>query len=282
MTAKFQLIRYGRYDYGEIPVNLVEIPAHFDAPDFQANTRYSLHTEYSYGPRKFDKEIYITLKCLKNNTYLGIPQLWFSNEWAKDFFIFIQHFINDKPAPEIVEIHPPFRDYCPSISIFLKRYQFFENEINKCFPETKIFIENRKGSLAHRKFLVENAQDIIDLLQEIAESGFKLQLVLDIPTFISSIKNIDFKYFPSYFESLKEHIKQIGGIHIWGREKGSHMGNLDSLFNYDPKQKNESLRYLSELFDDGNTRYIVPEVNGTKQAAFMEILSDLNNHFELL
>lgn len=282
MPAKFHLIRYGRYDFGEIPVNLIEIPAHFDAPEFQTTQRYSLHTEYSYGPRKFEKEIYTKLKSLKENTLFGIPQLWFSDDWAKEFFVFIENFIQNKSAPEIIEIHPPFRDYCSNISFFLKRYSIFENELTNYFPDTKIFIENRKGNQAHKKFLVENTQDIIKLIEGIADGGFKLQLVLDIPTFISSIKNIDFKNFPLYYEPLKEHLSLIGGIHIWGRERIPHMGNLDSLFNGDRDIKNDSLKFLGKFFDDGIPRYIVPEVNGTKQAVFNEILNDLNNHFELI
>ncbi len=281
MTAKFQIVRYGHYDYGDIPINISELAAHFDIAAIQPNGRYSLHTEYSYGPRKFENKIFDSLTVLKESSKFGIPQLWFSEKWSIEFLKFIQNLINGHQAPEIIEIHPPFIDYCPDIFTFLKTYSTFETELSKLLPDTHIFLENRRGSQSRLKFLVENSKDITDLLSSIVDSDLKLQIALDIPTLLSTIKVLDMEHISLAFEPLRKYISHIGSIHIWGREKIPHMGSLDSLFKGDRDKKDEFLNYLASYFDDGKARYLVPEVNGTKQNVFVEILNDLKNNFDL-
>ena len=44
-----------------------------------------------------------------------IPQLWKNKAWAKEFASFIIELVGNSIPPEIIEIHPPFNDYCKEL-----------------------------------------------------------------------------------------------------------------------------------------------------------------------
>jgi hypothetical protein len=48
--------------------------------------------------------------------------------------------------PLVIEIHPSFDEYCPSIEHFLDVYEAFEKRILEAYPSTSVFIENRAGT----------------------------------------------------------------------------------------------------------------------------------------
>lgn len=111
-----------------------------------------------------------------------LPKLWFDKAWSSEFAEFVKRLIGDNKAPKIVEIHPPFNDYCGSIVEFLDLYAWFEEELGGTFPDTKIFIENRCGSMYRGgRFLVSGLESIAALCESIGKQGLKLRLVLDFP-----------------------------------------------------------------------------------------------------
>jgi len=108
-----------------------EVAGHFDKNEIEVKEVYSLHTEYSYGRRKFNSELISQFPVLVEANKNGIPQLWKSIEWADSFAEFIILLTKNKTSPRIIEIHPPFNDYC-IMNDFLERYSVFEKRL--CIP----------------------------------------------------------------------------------------------------------------------------------------------------
>lgn|GEM_PF-3257176 len=71
----------------------------------------SLHTEYSYGKRKWDSALvqeYLELVVAQKDS---VPQLWKNERWAEQFADFIFELNGSGSVPKVIEIHPPFSDY---------------------------------------------------------------------------------------------------------------------------------------------------------------------------
>ena len=83
-------IQYGnrKYPFGIQP-EIQEIAGHFDVVDIHPRMSYSLHTEYSYGPRTFTSFPLMKLSTIKESNKNGVPQLWFNSQWAEEFSQFI-------------------------------------------------------------------------------------------------------------------------------------------------------------------------------------------------
>jgi hypothetical protein len=272
----------------EITANIVEIAGHFDANNKKVNTRYSLHTEYSFMERDFSNEFFKTSgQAIKNAHFKNVPLLWYNDEWVKEFSDYIFHLVGNNPPPDVIEIHPPFRDYTPTMDVFLSRYTVFEDTIMKKYPQTTIALENRDGSHYKRDaFLVRKTDDIVDLLTKVNEFGLKLKVMLDIPAHFSGITN-DSKKLPEQYQIEKEYTKlidyrnQIIGIHIWGRKDRPHIGSLNDLFQNNEGAKILYLQFISNFFDDGMPRLFVPEVFDGYNS-FNSIVKDFQSYFSFI
>lgn len=147
MTARLIPVQYHKRKYPEdIVPSCQEIAAHFDSKIIEPRMNYSLHTEYSYGKRKFDSALIKEFENLISSSRKGIPQLWFNRQWADEFFDFLKRLVGQNKSPEIIEVHPPFSDYQKTVDGFLCVYETFEKKIIEEWPNTNIFIENRAGS----------------------------------------------------------------------------------------------------------------------------------------
>lgn len=271
-TNKFILIEYNNAPYPEgYSSDIKEVAGHLDKAEIETAEKYSLHTEYSYGIRKFDSNLISSFEELKSSHKNGVPQLWKSDKWAKEFAEFIIALTKDKNAPAVIEIHPPFNDYC-DIDLFLERYKFFENRIHEVYPETTIVIENRSGAIYKGgKFIVSKAKEIAELCQKIEENNINLGVVLDFPQLITA-ENIDTLKFneDKYFKAINDIAKYreiIKGIHIWGKKKSesgrwvAHAGNLDTYFGDNQNNKSAFINGIMCVCDDSIQRFLVPEVN---------------------
>lgn len=269
---KFIFIEYNNVPYPEGFISdIKEIAAHLDKNEIETAERYSLHTEYSYGTRKFDTELISDFTELKTSHKNGVPQLWESDKWAEEFAEFIIKLTADKNAPTVIEIHPPFNDYC-DIDMFLKRYVVFEKRIREVYPETIIVVENRSGAIYKGgKFIVGKAQEIAELCQKIKENNINLGVVLDFPQLLTA-ENIDTLKFntgkySNVIDKISEHRDVIKGIHIWGKKKSesgrwvAHAGNLDTYFGNNQENKTEFINGIKSVCDDNIKRFLVPEVN---------------------
>ena len=307
--AKLAPINYRNKKYPNgITPRIKEIPAHFDSKETIPMMDYSLHTEYAYLRREFTLPTCRGLPGIKVTDSKGIPTLWFDSNWVKDFGQFILRFTeNSERKPKIIEIHPPFKDYCSSVSQFVGLYKEFEEGILQHF-ETEIVVENRNGSPHRDPFTIREVGDLEELAELIEKNNLKLRIALDMPQLFSAHHfesgEISKKELDEIFNRLHPIRKYIKSIHLWGRCVGrdnkvhAHMGTLDSYFErlhcdeisytnetlnlhdnldnpagvYDTK--GYFLNKLYNLLDDGITRYIVPEVNSRPQH-LQSIIRDL-------
>lgn len=270
--SRFELIEYNNVPYPQGLISKIkEIAAHFDKAEIDSAEKYSLHTEYSYGKRKFDSCLLIGLDELRASERDGVPQLWKSNKWAEEFAEFIFKLTNGKTPPIVIEIHPPFNDYC-DIDLFLDRYQIFEKCIHNVYQDASIVIENRSGSIYKGgRFVIGKAKEIAELCRKINDNNINLGVVLDFPQLLTAermdtLKFDTEKYF-SLIEILAEWRSVIKGIHIWGKKKSSggrwvaHAGTLDTYFGNNQEFKSVFIKGIEIICDDAQKRFLVPEVN---------------------
>lgn len=268
----FILVEYNTLPYPEgYSAQIQEVAAHFDKDAIDPQRAYSMHTEYSYGKRKHNTELIFKYAALISANKDGVPQLWKSAEWASEFADFIVDLVDGHSAPTIIEIHPPFNDYC-SLAEFADRFRIFEHKIHEAYPDVIIVIENRAGSVYHGgRFLVGKAKEIVALCALIKSEALNLGIVLDFPQLLTA-ENIDplkFKTekYQSAIQAIAEHRDLIKGIHIWGKKKSAtgrwvaHAGNFDTYFGGDDAVKEIFLSGIREICNDGLPRFFVPEVN---------------------
>ncbi|MGZ8874451.1 MAG: hypothetical protein ACXW1E_06990 [Halobacteriota archaeon] len=257
-----------------ISCSIEEVAGHMDKTSIDVSRPYSLHTEYSYGKRKLNSPILQHHLVLKHVNKYGIPQLWKNEARSKNFFEFIQALIGDGAPPEVIEIHPPFDDYCSSIDHFLDVYEPFEKSVLEVDPNTIICVENRAGTLYRGgKFLLSGFDSISQLCGDIHSRELNLRLALDYPQLYTAehynLEQFPIDHFIEHHRILKQHRPLISSIHIWGKTKRAnsgwtaHNGDLNSLFCNDFLAKRKFLDYLIAFYDDNKPRYFVPEVNSS-------------------
>ena len=268
----FIFIEYNGVQYPEgYPAHIHEVAGHLDKGIIETAERYSLHTEYSYGKRKFDSGHIAAFPVLREANKDGVPQLWKSDEWAGEFAAFIIELTQDHKSPEIIEIHPPFNDYC-SLEEFAERYLVFEHRIHTAYPDTTIVIENRSGAVYHGgKFLVRKAKEIAALGEVIRQHGLKLGIVLDFPQLLTAegIDTLKFnaEKYQAAIDSIIPYRDLIKGIHVWGKKKSAtgrwvaHAGNFDTYFGDNQEVKTLFVSGIEQICNDGKKRFLVPEVN---------------------
>lgn len=266
MTS-FEMIKYHGREYPEdIPLRIEEIAAHFDITGISGRLEKSLHTEYSYGKRKFNSALIAKYPELQIAQKDGVPQLWKNESWALQFADFIVELVGNEPAPKVIEIHPPFNDYT-DLAGFVRSYAGFEAKIKERFPEVEILIENRCGSVYHGgRFILSKIKDIAALCEVITTAGLQLKIAYDVPQIYTAhnVKTED-RYI-SLLEETKPYRDFIGGVHLWGKSisstgrKVAHCGDLNSYFG-DQDIKEHFLQAFKACFDDGIVRKMVLEVN---------------------
>jgi hypothetical protein len=213
--SKLIPIKYHDLNYPfPIKSNICEVPGNFDIDSISVDMPYSLHTEYSYGVRKFNSKIFKNLGGItsaqldKLNLPDGIPQLWRDVDWAKDFFKFILKLTKNKP-PKLLEIHPPYNYYCSSFKDFMKVFMIFYDKIKSKYSSLIIHIENRFGTEKKGcRFLLQYCSDFIkffNLLRDYSVIDFKI--VLDYPQLIGAETKMDFSKF-NKITRFNENIKK--------------------------------------------------------------------------
>lgn len=269
---QFEFVQYNKVSYPEgFSTKICEVAAHFDKDTLENEAAYSLHTEYSYGKRKLDSELIAGFPVLQEANKDGVPQLWKSVEWAKEFADFIFALSVHRNPPSIIEIHPPFNDYC-DMETFVERFRVFEDKIHAVYPNTPIVIENRAGSIYHGgKFLIGKAKEIAALCENIKRHSLQLGVVLDFPQLLTA-ENIDpIKFKKEKYQTaigmISEYQELIHGIHIWGKKKSStgrwvaHCGNLDTYFGENEETKEVFIAGIQRICNDNLKRFLVPEIN---------------------
>lgn len=281
----FSIVKYNGVDYSGYSSIIQEVAGHLDKEHIEAVNEYSLHTEYSYGKRKFDTELIRKYHHLCSANKDGVPQLWYSKEWAKEFAGFILELTKSHNVPTIIEIHPPFNDYC-NMDEFFERYSVFEQEIHKAYPTTQIVLENRSGAVYKGgKFILSKAMDISTFCDKILVENISLGLVLDFPQLLTA-ENIntlkfDFDKYIRAIETIAPYRTAIKGIHVWGKKKNdsnrwvAHCGDLNTYFDSNSNAKQAFIKGIKTICNDNNKRFLVPEVNSGSADA-ISILNDLN------
>lgn len=177
----FEMVKYHTQEYpADIPLRIEECAAHFDVTSVKSILKRSLHTEYSYGKRKFDSAVIGAFPVLIESQKGGVPQLWKSTEWGRQFADFVSVLAGDA-IPAVIEVHPPFTDYT-NMDDFIASYTAFEEKILDRFPEVEILIENRSGSVYKGgKFLISKLPDAAALCEQIEQHQLRLKIAYDVP-----------------------------------------------------------------------------------------------------
>ena len=280
------IIYHGKkYPFG-IKSEIEEIAGHLDKEEINPHKKYSLHTEYSHMKRELNSNLISKYPKLVESHKDNVPELWKDKEWAVEFANFIIELIGNHNDPEVIEVHPPFDDYCESFDKFFSTYEEFEKIIIKKYPNTKIFIENRCGTFyKHGNFLLSDSKSIIEFLSILSKKNLRLELVLDYPQVFSAEKikldNMNVEPIEKFNKELNKYIKWVGGFHIWGKRKKEtyvkwtpHTGDLNTFFSYDNVLKERFLKSIYETFNDDKDRYFVPEVNSGEED-LQSIVADL-------
>lgn len=267
----FIYVKYGRYPYPDgIRPDLVEVAGHFDKEYIPDIPNYSLHTEYSFGKRNMTSELISSFPEILSANKNGIPQLWKSKLWAEEFAGFIIALTEGHNAPSVIEVHPPFNDYC-DMKEFIDRYDVFEKKIHQVYPRVPIVVENRAGSYYRGgKFILSKAEDIAELCKLIIAESSNLGIVLDFPQLLTGEDiypgRFDADKYNRAIDTIYPYQGHIKGIHIWGKKEGqngrweSHVGTLNDLFP-DENEKKVFLDGIRDICDDDEPRFLVPEVN---------------------
>lgn len=282
----FILVKYNGLPYPEgYTAQLEEVAAHFDKASIDPKGAYSLHTEYSFVARKFDSARIANYPLLREAQKNGIPQLWKSIAWANEFAQFLIGLTEGHHTPTVIEIHPPFNDYC-NLQEFAERYRTFEEEIHAVYPDVTIVIENRAGKRYHGgDFLVRKAKEIAALCVLIREEHLNLGIVLDFPQLLTGENINPLKFnaekYEAAIDALLPYRDLIKGIHVWGKRKNdsgkqlSHRGNFDTYFNNDKHVKALFLSGIQRICADDRQRFLVPEIN-SGEADLSAIIYDLS------
>jgi len=290
-----------------ITAELQEISGDFAIEkNLSVNFPYSLHTESSHSIhiRKkkkitFNSKIITDFKSIASAQRNGIPQLWCNVEWSNEFFEFINWLVGSSIPPEVLEIHPPFNDYCTSFEQFLDIFKIFQNKFYGKYNDTKVVIENRFGTMykdedgKEGRFLLSTCNDILkfaDILYNNSDIGLKI--VLDYPQIFSAIISEDNKVsmdnleravekIKSFNKDLKKYRTVISGLHMWGKQKNKnekwnpHSGDFDTFFSNNQSLKYDFLESVFDAFNDDIPRYFVPEVYLGSQNDLHSIVRDM-------
>lgn len=282
---RFILVEYNGLKYPEgYSAQIHEVAAHFDKDSICPEGAYSLHTEYSYRQRNFNSDQISCFSVLRESHKDYVPQLWKSAAWAQEFADYIISLTRDHIAPSVIEVHPPFNDYC-SLDDFSERYRVFEESVHSEYPETMIVIENRAGTVYRGgRFLFGKAMEIAALCELIKQNNLKLGIVLDFPQLLTA-ENIDplkfkVKEYQTAIDTILPYRNLIKGIHIWGKKKSAtgrwvaHSGNFDTYFGGNAEIKQLFVSGIHQICSDDQMRFLVPEINsGTEDLAC--IINDL-------
>jgi hypothetical protein len=303
-------IKDGRRNYpSQITANLQEISGDFAIEKkLSVDFPYSLHTESSHSihiRRKkkitFNTKIITDFKIIASAQRNGIPQLWYNVEWSNEFFEFINWLVDSSIPPEILEIHPPFIDYCNSFDDFLDIYKNFQKIFYEKYNNTKVVIENRCGTLykdeygKEGKFLLSTCNDILKFAEILYNNlDIRLNIVIDYPQIFSAIIIEDNKInmdnlegavekIKSFNNDLKKYRTVISGLHMWGKQKNKngkwnpHSGDFDTFFSNKDSLKSDFLDSVFDTFNDEIPRYFIPEVYLGSQRDLHSIVTDMEN-----
>ena len=281
--SKLIPVIYKNMNYpSNIKANIHEVSGNFYKEKLIVKYPYSLHTEPSSVPKTFNSKIVREFKHIKKAQIGHIAQLWYNKEWANEFFLYIKWLIGSNIPPEVLEIHPPFNDYCDSFGKFLSIFKVFYKKFKRKYPTTTIVIENRFGTrYKGGKFILSTCSDILEFCDVLKNnSDINLKIVLDYPQIFSAETKIEKKVenwmgsnplqlveeIIKFNLKLKKYRKLIGGFHMWGKLRSGnrwipHAGDLDTFFSNNKILKKKFLKSVSSTFDDDIARYFVPEVN---------------------
>ena len=227
-------IIYRNIKYPSIETYIHEISCNFYKEKLIVKSPYSLHTECSHGKRAFSSLIVNGFPNIKEAESGNIPLLWFNKGWAKEFYIYLNKMIGKLPPPDVLEIHPPFNNYCGTFEQFLDIFTVFYQEFKTNYPITNIVIENRFGTrYKGGKFLLSKCSDILEFCKVLKNSDMDLKIVLDYPQLLSAeVKNNKktdswmgsnpselIEKIISFNLELKEYNSLIVGLHMWGKLK---------------------------------------------------------------
>ena len=281
LPKRLILVRYGNQTLpAHVNARMVEVPAHLDIQHINPAVDYSLHTEYSSKPRRFDSPLLEGLDSLKVSHRNGVPEQWTSVAWAREYAVLVKRLVAGGLPPSQIEIHPPFCSSAATTGVFLERYEAFEEAIQAGYPGCGIVMENRSGTKHPHKFLMSDSGSILAMGQALQQTNLKLGIALDVPQMFTAAygsKHAVGLEAVMLLSQLMPIHDRIHTLHLWGRAAGggAHGGGLDGLFDLKTDTKRACMQALRDLISDGDSRYLVLEVRrATDVAGIIQDLED--------
>ena len=166
---------------------------------------------------------------------------------------------------------------------FISVYSLFEEHILTAFPNVKILIENRSGSVYHGgRFVVSKMKECVELCNQIAQNNLRLRIAFDIPQIFTAHNAKTEKKICALMDEAISIREYIGGTHLWGKRRSAsgrkvaHCGDLNSYFEDNQQLKEVFLQHFADCFDDNVPRKMVLEVNSGNDDLQL-IISDLQS-----
>lgn len=230
---------------------LVERPGHFDATPVPAGADYVLRAETGREPRSLRSPLLKGLQVLSGQHRAGVPRLWISQAWVREFYLHFHRLTRDGAPPRLLVLSPPLFADCPDLDAFLALYRPFEAELARRRPGVWLHLENRATSHLGPS-LLSRAQDLGDLARAADEHELTLRLCLNLP-----------QLFAAHLGDARPGPRDIEDILTPLRRCAHAIGALRPFADPDavlgsPDLTGAVLTRLRDILNDGRRRYLLP------------------------
>lgn len=252
------------YRPGQAPDGaLVEHPGHFDAPRVPPGPDHVLRAETGSEPRSLRSPLLKGLQVLSGQHRDGIPRLWVSQAWVREFYLHFHRLTRASGPPRLLVLTPPLFADCPDLETFLALYRPFEAELARRRPGVWLHLENRAASSGPGLF--SRAQDLGDLARAADGHTLTLRLCLNLP-----------RLFFAHLGGQKPTARDIEDILTPLRRCAHVVGALRPFADPDavlgsPELTGAVLTRLREILNDGRQRYLLP-ADGQNDASGLKAL----------
>ncbi len=256
--SRFRIAAFGRKELPDgLPVDLWSIPGGFDIQPLSLGCPYILSTEKAFRKSWFSSRALDPCDEIGRWQLDRYPQLWSNDRWSAQFAMFVLRLTQNSVPPEVIELYPPFLNCGTDIEGFLDRYSAFEYFVHRVYPETSLVLLNRHTTFNLFGYLISTAEELRETADLLRQKRLALTIGVDLSELLIYERAFTPKEIERVFQSLFPVRDSIAGFHL--RVPG---------FRHTAESWDSLLTNLEALNDDGQTRYLVPEVREEENISF--------------